>query len=181
MMGHANFSFHELLTAVVEIEGVINSRPLSYISSTDWEEPLTPSHLIIGRRLLNLPDYLGCGCNPEDEDFEVNTSQLTRRVKHLAGVLNHFRKRWRSEYLNELRESHQYSMKKRTPSYPSVSQGDVVIVHDDTLPHGLWKLGRVQEVLTGHTPSCSSESCFKGSSACHIERAGTNSLPAGNS
>ena len=148
MVGRANFSTDELLTAVVEIEAVINSRPLSYISSTDYEEPLTPSHLVVGRRLLNLPDYLGHICDPGDEDFEVNASQLTKRVKHLASVLNHFWKRWRSEYLNELRESHRYSAKK-TPARSSVSKGDVVIVHDDTLPRGLWKLGRIQEVLTG--------------------------------
>ena len=48
--------------------------------------------------------------------------------------------KWRSEYLNELRESHRYSAKK-TPAHSSVSRGDVVIVHDDTLPRGLWKLG----------------------------------------
>ena len=148
MVGRANFSLDELLTAVLEIEAVINSRPLSYVSSTDCEEPLTPSHLVIGRRLLNLPDYLGHVCDPGDEDFEINAHQLTRRVKHLASVLNHFWKRWRSEYMNELRESHRYSAKK-TSVHSAVSKGDVVIVHDDTLPRGLWKLGRIQEVLTG--------------------------------
>ena len=104
MVGRANFSLDELLTAVVEIEAVINSRPLSYVSSTDCEEPLTPSHLVIGRRLLNLPDYLGHICDPGDEYFEINANQLTRRVKHLASVLNHFWKMWRSEYMNEFRE-----------------------------------------------------------------------------
>ena len=134
MVGQAN-SFDELLTAVVETEAVINSRPLS----TDYEEPLTPSHLVVGQRLLNLPDYLGHVRDPGDEDFEVNASQLTKRVKHLASVLNHFWRRWRSEYLNELRESHHYSAKK-TPNCTSVSKGDV-IVHDNALPRGLWKLG----------------------------------------
>ena len=59
------FSLDELLTAVVEIEAVINSRPLLYISSTDYEEPLTPFNLVFGRRLLNFPDYLGHVCDPE--------------------------------------------------------------------------------------------------------------------
>ena len=81
-----------MLTAVVEIEAVINSRPLSYVSATDVEELLTPSHLIVRRRLLSLPDYLGYVCDHGDEDFEVDASQLTKRMKHFAGVLNHF---WR--------------------------------------------------------------------------------------
>ena len=97
---------------MVEIEAVVNSRPLSYIhvSFADYEEPLTSSHLLVGRRLLNLPDYLGHFCGPGDEDFEVNANQLTRRMKYLANVLNRFWKRWRSEYLNELKEVHYHSV-----------------------------------------------------------------------
>ena len=143
-----SFTRDELLTAVVEIEAVINSRPLSYVSFTDFEEPLNPSHLLVGRRLLNLPDHLGYVCDPDDEDFEVNPSQLTKRMKHLASVLNHFWGRWRSEYLNELRESHRYMAKK--VSHPlHITKGDVVIVHDEALPRGLWKLGQIQEVFIG--------------------------------
>jgi hypothetical protein len=86
-------------------------------------------------------------CDPGDEDFEVNTSRLTKRVKQLASVLSHFRKRWRLEYLNELRQRHCYS--EKTSPRSSVSKGDVVSVHDDALPRGLWKLWRIQKVLTG--------------------------------
>ena len=58
IVGQARFSFDEMHTALVEIEGIINSRPISYLSSDDVEEPLTPSHLLVGRRILNLPDHL---------------------------------------------------------------------------------------------------------------------------
>ena len=69
-------------------------------------------------------------------------------MKHLASIINHFWKRWRSEYLNELRESHRYMAKKT--SHPShVTKGDVVIVHNEALPRGLWKLGRIQELFVG--------------------------------
>ena len=104
---------------------------------------------MVGQRLLNLPDHLGYVSDPGDEDFEVNGSQLTKRVRHLTSVPNHFWKRWRLEYLSELRESHQHSA-KTTPTSPSVTKGEVVIDHDDALPRGLWKLWRIQEVLTGH-------------------------------
>lgn len=54
-VGGARLTYDELLTAVTEVEQILNSRPL-YISSKDREEPLTPSHLITGFRTLNLPD-----------------------------------------------------------------------------------------------------------------------------
>ena len=65
-----------IVTAVVEAEAVINSRPLTYVSSDDLGEPLTPAHLLTGRRLLSLPDYISHGC--EDID-DVEHELLDRR------------------------------------------------------------------------------------------------------
>ncbi len=138
-----------MLTAVTAVEGVINSRPLLYISSLDIEEPLTPSHLLVKRRMLNLQHDLDSVPDPNDEDFEINASQLTKRMKHLANLIDHFWKQWRPEYLSELRERHQYQAKKNPTSVPNIKKRDIVIVHDESLPRGLWKLCRVQEVLTG--------------------------------
>ena len=124
----------------------LSTRNPSQVSAMDIEEPLTLCHLIAGRRILSLPNYLGYVHDPGDKDFEVSTSQLTKRIKHLAGVLNHFWKRWRSEYLNELRERYRYIARNTKSTHIATSD---VIVHDESLPHGLWKLGWVQEVFPG--------------------------------
>ena len=42
MLGHARLSYDELLTALVEVEMVLNSRPLTVVLAEDTEEPLTP-------------------------------------------------------------------------------------------------------------------------------------------
>ena len=49
---NAKLNYDELHTVLVEVEGTLNSRPLTYVSSDDPEEPLTPSHLMYGRRIL---------------------------------------------------------------------------------------------------------------------------------
>ena len=112
MIGRPHFSLDELITALAEIEPVINSRPLSYISASDIEEPLTLSHLLVGRIILNLPDHLRHLADPNDDDFTVDPMLLTRRMKHFNNTLNHFWNRWRTEYLNELREAHSHSTRK---------------------------------------------------------------------
>ena len=55
-IGNAKLSYDELSTALTEVEAIVNSRPISYLSSVDLEEPLTLSHLIIGYRVLSSPD-----------------------------------------------------------------------------------------------------------------------------
>ena len=41
MVGQSKLTYEELLTVLSEIEMVIKSRPISYVSSDDLEEPLT--------------------------------------------------------------------------------------------------------------------------------------------
>ena len=146
-IGSAKLTYDELLTALTVVEGILNSRPLTYISSDDVEEPLTPSHLLTGFRILNLPDPTLGDDSYLDEEPVVTQEILTRRMKHLRKTTDDFWRRWRSEYLNELREAHRYQQNKTVAS--AIRPGDVVIVHDSDLPKGLWKLGRVQDTIPG--------------------------------
>ena len=76
MVARAHFSFGELLTTVTEIEAVLDLKPLSYVSAEDIDEPLTPSHLLMGRRILSLPDHIGYLCDLDDEEFMTDSVQL---------------------------------------------------------------------------------------------------------
>ena len=46
-----------------------------------------------------------------------------------------------------LREAH--CQHKRNSHSPQLSAGDIVIIDSDNQPRGMWKLGRVEELLTG--------------------------------
>ena len=54
VLGRNNIGYDELVTAVTEVEAVVNSRPWSYLYMDHPSErlPLTPSHLLHGRSLL---------------------------------------------------------------------------------------------------------------------------------
>lgn len=147
VIGQAKLSYDELSTALIEVEAVLNSRPLSHVTMDDLDEPLTPSHLLTGRRILSLPDHLCCESVEEEEVVDVGRDHLTRRARHLNNTINQFWQRWRKEYLLELRETHRYHRGHTNP--PKVSADDVIIVHTKDQPRGFWRLGRVKEVLTG--------------------------------
>ena len=101
VMGRSCLSFVELNTLLVEVEGIVNARPLTYVHD-DLEGinfALTPSHLINGRRLQNTPN---------SSHFEIVSTQesLTGRSRHQKRLLNQFTETWRKDYLVSLRETH---------------------------------------------------------------------------
>ena len=116
MIGPAKFTHDELLTAVIEVEAIINSRPLSYVSADDLEEQLTPSHLVTGRRILSLPENLCYREEIDDEDFEITPIHLNK---------NQFWKRRKHEYLLKLRDAHRYG--QGCPVLKPIAVGDVVM------------------------------------------------------
>ncbi|XP_029181161.2 uncharacterized protein [Acropora muricata] len=87
ILGKAQLTYEELLTVLLEVEGAVNSRPLTYVYPEVTEEPLTPSHLVIGRRLNTLPH------RTELSDDEDCVSKLQRKARHLSKLIEHFRKR----------------------------------------------------------------------------------------
>ena len=99
-MRNVKLDYDELHTILVEVEGTLNSRPLTFVSSDDVEEPLTLYHLFYGRRILSLPDF---SRNREASlNQAVSSGDLPRRRKYMQLLLEHFWKRWSREYVTEL-------------------------------------------------------------------------------
>ena len=143
-VGKNCLSYDELLTLVTEVEAVLNSRPLTYISSEEVEEPLTPSHLMLGFRVMSLPDPSSL----HDPDFNESGSEcLTQRRAHVCRVLKNFWRRWKREYLTELREFHR--TKTQGGSKYTLQVGEIVTIYDENHPRGMWRLGRVEDLIKG--------------------------------
>lgn len=144
-LGRTSVTLIELHTLVVEIEATLNDRLITYVSSDIGdEEPLTPSNLFYGRRITSLPfDH---GITSEDlTDLDYgNDSDMGRRVKMQALILQRFWNTWRHEYLTSLREFH----KTTGTNKQSIKKGEVVLVHDDT-HRSTWKLAVIESLIEG--------------------------------
>ena len=81
VVGNATLTMDELSTLIVQMETVLNPRPLTYIAAEEIEELLTPAHLLLtGRRLIGLPDAETVLEMNEDPDFLVPMDAILRYV-----------------------------------------------------------------------------------------------------
>ncbi|XP_036346126.1 uncharacterized protein LOC118755395 [Rhagoletis pomonella] len=128
---NARLTFEELTTVTAEIEAILNSRPLSPLSSDPNDlAALTPGHFLIGDAMRAMP---------ETPVVELDLSEHWRRV---SSIKQQLWRRWSQEYINELQVRNNW-----TKSSTNVTVGQMVIVHDDNLPPQCWVLGRIESVI----------------------------------
>ncbi|XP_029054284.1 uncharacterized protein LOC114881619 [Osmia bicornis bicornis] len=123
-------TFEEYYT--LEIESILNSRPLTPLSSDPNDLlALTPAHFLVGDTLL-LP--------AEHSYVNVPDNKLSR-WQHLQKVRQHFWTRWHREYLQEL----QKRQKWRTNG-EKLQIGTLVLLKEDHVPPFYWVIGRIAKV-----------------------------------
>ena len=119
-------SFDELSTLLVEVESVVNARPLTYISDEVEQSSfvLTPSHLINGFHLQPTAN---------SRHFEIISTyeSLTRRCRRHKQLLNQFANSWRKDYLLGLHEVHATNSRRKGES-TAIAIGDIVLLQNDT-------------------------------------------------
>ena len=98
---NASLAFEELVTILIEIEAVFHSWSLKY-SYEELSEPLTPSMLVKGKRLLNTNNDVLYDVKIADE----NTDTLNKRARYLHKLLSYFIGRWRREYFTRALSKH---------------------------------------------------------------------------
>ena len=137
VVGTELLTFEHLHTLVVEIEAILNSRPLTPISSDPKDPPppvLTPGHFLIGDTLTSL----------RERDFRTVPAGRLSSWQRIHQIKQHFWSRWYREYLNELTRRNKWDKGKH-----DVREGTVVILREDNVPSMQWPLGRVIKVHPG--------------------------------
>ena len=141
-IGRSTLNYDQLNTELVEVEAIVNSRPLTYVYD-DVEGvsySISPSHLLYGRRIISLPN---------SEVFEVTSTHdsLVKKSKQHRRTLSQFLSLWRKMYLINLREYHRVN--RQATKGPEIAVGEVVILKNDSTKRLFWRLAIIQELLTG--------------------------------
>ncbi|XP_069105792.1 uncharacterized protein [Argopecten irradians] len=146
VLGRAYVNYDLLMTVITEIEAILNDRPLTYIGADVTElSPLTPSHLLYGRRINSVLYPLQDTEDENDNFFDMDTHRiLNKEMDRRFQLIEHFWKRWRQEYLTSLREFHRAS----GSNSQVIKVGDIVQVHDDS-PRTTWKIAVVEDLVYG--------------------------------
>ena len=134
-VGNSKLTYEEFLTVLIQIERMLNSRPLVPLSADiDDLNVLTPSHFLIGRPITSLVE-------PDVTHINENRLDLWQKLTKIVQVIW---KRWSADYLSNLQQRNKWKFEKN-----NVKIGDLVIVKEDNLSPCQWSLGRICEIYPG--------------------------------
>ena len=125
-----------LYTLLCEIESILNSRPLTYVTTNDGSiEPISPNHLLLLRAAVKaIPGV-----------FDASESFSRRRWRYIQYLADQFWQKWKLEYLPTLQSRQKWRYDER-----NLKVGDIVLLVDVDSPRGTWPLARVDEVRASH-------------------------------
>ena len=142
VVGNSCLSYIEFSTILYEVESLINARPITWLyNDPDEGTPISPSDLLHGKPFVQFPPL-------HEKRVDGALPQMCRgRLRYLEKLKSAWWSRWQKEYLGELKEVHA-AVKVNNQSKVAVP-GDVVLVRNENLPRGSWKLGRITGVKAG--------------------------------
>ena len=124
-----------LRTMLIEVEGILNAKPLGYVSSDAADlDPITPSILLMGRHDASLPQVM----------YDSSDLLGRRRWRHSQVLADHFWSSFIRHYLPTLQERQKWRRDNKT-----LEVDQVVLVVDPQLPRALWPDGKVTHTYPG--------------------------------
>lgn len=129
VIGDQILTYEEFYTLLVQIEAVLNSRPLCPQSSDPNDlHVLTPGHFLTLEPLNAPPEY----------DFTNVSMKRLSRWQLLQSLHQQFWRRWKQEYLHTLLQKGKWL----NPS-KEIPINSIVLLKEDNLPPSKWSYGRV--------------------------------------
>lgn len=134
-VANAHLTFEEFGTVLTQVEAILNSRPLTPLSSDPQDFlPLTPAHFLVGRPLTA----------PACDDLQDTPAHRLSRYQRLEQIRQHFWSRWTNEYISELQ-----TRTKWRENTAELKLNTLVLIKDNNLPPLKWQLGRIIGTFPG--------------------------------
>ncbi|KAI2642403.1 Protein translocase subunit SecA [Labeo rohita] len=124
-----------LLTVLIEVEGVLNSKPLEYTSSSVADfDPVTPSYMLMGRPDSSLSPVV------------YPTTELMGRGRWRQNqvLTDQFWSSFIRHYLPALQARHKWHT-----DVSDISPGTTAMLVDPQLPRAMWLVGKVVKTFPG--------------------------------
>lgn len=133
IMGNNILNFEHFTTLIIQIEAVLNSRPICTLSSQPDEViALTPGHFLTGSSLVTVPD----------EDFtDCNINRLDKWCL-VQRMFQDFWSAWQTDYFSSLQNRYKWKQEQS-----NLNVGDVVLIKEDKVKPLHWRLGRVMTIF----------------------------------
>ena len=144
-IGRSKMTYFDLLTVLSDVQYAVNSRPLSYTSSDNELEIITPAHFV--RPHVNQALVLNQDESASAWLDDVDRGDLVSSLALREESFNAFRGLWYDQYLLGLREQTRQIYGKDWVD--TIKAGDVVLVRMPNKPRPWWLLGQVVEVIVG--------------------------------
>ena len=145
-IGVKRLTLDQFVVILAEVEAVVNTRPLTYVYD-DFNSgfTLTPAHFLNSNlKPFPLMDTEVDYC-PKNDSVTTLLDSWKKGQKQLDTFWN----LWRSDYLTSLRERAPYHKLSKGQIHTHPGVGQVVLIKEDNMPRGVWKMGRIESLCDG--------------------------------
>ncbi|VDL84271.1 unnamed protein product [Nippostrongylus brasiliensis] len=143
----------ELHTIIIEIEGMLNTRPLVYVEAEQEEQHVLRPIDLLQHSFKVAPPLSTTQDTNSDFDYEptsgqptsLTKKQLIEAVNSSVKIVDKFWQLWQQQYLTALREHHVREAVTSRGSRISPALGQVVLICDACQPRHSWRMGRGED------------------------------------
>ncbi|UYV65526.1 hypothetical protein LAZ67_3004593, partial [Cordylochernes scorpioides] len=134
ILGQTSLGYEELSTAMCDVESLMNTRPLTYLTEESEDlAPLTPSLFLHEVKEVGVPDL----------DL-IDNQTLSHKYQYIKRVREDLRERFRIEYFVFLRQE-----TRRLKTTIPFKVGDMVLIGQESLKRLHWPLARIIQLYPG--------------------------------
>lgn len=143
-IGAKILSVTEMTTILKDIQGTLNSRPLT-VEHDDPQDfvPITPAKMLMGHNPTQLPQPK----LTEEQIKSINKADrqdLLKRWQLRHAIAEQYWRLWRKVYLKEMQTRDKWQTVE-----PDIKIGDIVVVSDASVKRQFWPLGKVLAIKIG--------------------------------